>query len=59
MRLCQLLSVLEILHILTGIDKSRLFPRILQVSPFLKTLLPRPTCFSFACPWGQAQAELP
>ncbi|XP_049652518.1 very-long-chain (3R)-3-hydroxyacyl-CoA dehydratase 4 isoform X2 [Accipiter gentilis] len=32
MRLCQLLSVLEILHILTGIDKSRLFPRILQIT---------------------------
>uniref|UniRef100_A0A8C9LEF1 Very-long-chain (3R)-3-hydroxyacyl-CoA dehydratase n=1 Tax=Pavo cristatus TaxID=9049 RepID=A0A8C9LEF1_PAVCR len=31
MRLCQLLSVLEILHILIGIDKSRLFPRFLQV----------------------------
>nr|XP_025953674.1 very-long-chain (3R)-3-hydroxyacyl-CoA dehydratase 4 isoform X2 [Dromaius novaehollandiae] len=30
MRLCQLLSVLEILHILAGIDKSRLFPRFLQ-----------------------------
>ncbi|XP_009675315.1 very-long-chain (3R)-3-hydroxyacyl-CoA dehydratase 4 isoform X4 [Struthio camelus] len=30
MRLCQLLSVLEILHILVGIDKSRLFPRFLQ-----------------------------
>ncbi|NXO03820.1 HACD4 dehydratase, partial [Rhinopomastus cyanomelas] len=32
MRLCQLLSVLEILHILIGIDKSRLFPRILQIT---------------------------
>uniref|UniRef100_A0A8C9FX05 Very-long-chain (3R)-3-hydroxyacyl-CoA dehydratase n=1 Tax=Pavo cristatus TaxID=9049 RepID=A0A8C9FX05_PAVCR len=32
MRLCQLLSVLEILHILIGIDKSRLFPRFLQLS---------------------------
>lgn len=34
MRLCQLLSVLEILHILIGIDKSRLLPRFLQVSSF-------------------------
>ncbi|XP_054253968.1 very-long-chain (3R)-3-hydroxyacyl-CoA dehydratase 4 [Indicator indicator] len=32
MRLCQLLSVLEILHILTGIDKSRLLPRFLQIT---------------------------
>ncbi|XP_031465848.1 very-long-chain (3R)-3-hydroxyacyl-CoA dehydratase 4 [Phasianus colchicus] len=32
MRLCQLLSVLEILHILIGIDKSRLFPRFLQIT---------------------------
>ncbi|KAM8985236.1 very-long-chain (3R)-3-hydroxyacyl-CoA dehydratase 4 isoform 2-T2 [Ara ararauna] len=32
MRLCQLLSVLEILHILIGIDKSRLFPRVLQIT---------------------------
>ncbi|NXA38751.1 HACD4 dehydratase, partial [Eudromia elegans] len=32
MRLCQLLSVLEILHILAGIDKSRLFPRFLQIT---------------------------
>ncbi|KAL9822631.1 very-long-chain (3R)-3-hydroxyacyl-CoA dehydratase 4 isoform 2-T2 [Geothlypis trichas] len=32
MRLCQLLSVLEILHILIGIDKSRLLPRFLQFS---------------------------
>ncbi|XP_037228636.1 very-long-chain (3R)-3-hydroxyacyl-CoA dehydratase 4 isoform X3 [Falco biarmicus] len=32
MRLCQLLSILEILHILTGIDKSRLFPRFLQIT---------------------------
>ncbi|NXC89989.1 HACD4 dehydratase, partial [Cercotrichas coryphoeus] len=32
MRLCQLLSVLEILHILIGIDKSRLLPRFLQVT---------------------------
>lgn len=36
MRLCQLLSVLEILHILIGIDKSRLLPRFLQVSWFSK-----------------------
>lgn len=59
MRLCQLLSILEILHILIGIDKSHLFPRFLQVSLFLKTLLPWPTHFSHGCPWGQAQAELP
>ncbi|XP_025899756.1 very-long-chain (3R)-3-hydroxyacyl-CoA dehydratase 4 [Nothoprocta perdicaria] len=32
MRLCQLLAVLEILHILAGIDKSRLFPRFLQIT---------------------------
>ncbi|NXH17981.1 HACD4 dehydratase, partial [Bucco capensis] len=32
MRLCQLLSLLEILHILTGIDKSHLFPRFLQMT---------------------------
>ncbi|KAM6230512.1 very-long-chain (3R)-3-hydroxyacyl-CoA dehydratase 4 [Porphyrio hochstetteri] len=32
MRLCQLLSMLEILHILTGIDKSRLLPRFLQIT---------------------------
>ncbi|OXB62684.1 hypothetical protein ASZ78_009337, partial [Callipepla squamata] len=32
MRLCQLLSVLEILHILVGIDKSRLIPRFLQIT---------------------------
>ncbi|XP_062369318.1 very-long-chain (3R)-3-hydroxyacyl-CoA dehydratase 4 isoform X2 [Cinclus cinclus] len=32
MRLCQLLSVLEILHILIGIDKSRLLPRFLQIT---------------------------
>ncbi|KAM7075978.1 very-long-chain (3R)-3-hydroxyacyl-CoA dehydratase 4 isoform 2-T3 [Ciconia maguari] len=32
MRLCQLLSILEILHILIGIDKSRLFPRFLQIT---------------------------
>ncbi|XP_057221526.1 very-long-chain (3R)-3-hydroxyacyl-CoA dehydratase 4 isoform X1 [Malurus melanocephalus] len=32
MRLCQLLSVLEILHILVGIDKSRLLPRFLQIT---------------------------
>uniref|UniRef100_A0A8B9CJS7 Very-long-chain (3R)-3-hydroxyacyl-CoA dehydratase n=2 Tax=Anatidae TaxID=8830 RepID=A0A8B9CJS7_9AVES len=32
MRLCQLLSVLEILHILIGIDKSRFFPRFLQIT---------------------------
>ncbi|XP_074993988.1 very-long-chain (3R)-3-hydroxyacyl-CoA dehydratase 4 isoform X2 [Calonectris borealis] len=32
MRLCQLLSLLEILHILIGIDKSRLFPRFLQIT---------------------------
>lgn len=46
MRLCQLLSVLEILHILIGIDRSRLFPRFLQVSPFLRTLLSGPVQFS-------------
>lgn len=59
MRLCQLLSVLEILHILIGIDKSRFFPRFLQVCPFLKTLLPKRTHFSHSWPWGQAQVELP
>ncbi|KAK2524023.1 Hacd4 isoform B [Columba livia] len=32
MRLCQLLSILEILHILIGIDKGRLFPRFLQIT---------------------------
>ncbi|XP_072216277.1 very-long-chain (3R)-3-hydroxyacyl-CoA dehydratase 4 [Excalfactoria chinensis] len=32
MRLCQLLSVLEILHILIGIDKNRLLPRFLQIT---------------------------
>ncbi|XP_048147808.1 very-long-chain (3R)-3-hydroxyacyl-CoA dehydratase 4 isoform X2 [Corvus hawaiiensis] len=32
MRLCQLLSVLEILHILIGIDKSRFLPRFLQIT---------------------------
>ncbi|XP_042682899.1 very-long-chain (3R)-3-hydroxyacyl-CoA dehydratase 4 isoform X2 [Centrocercus urophasianus] len=32
MRLCQLLSILEILHILIGIDKSRFFPRFLQIT---------------------------
>ncbi|NXV74470.1 HACD4 dehydratase, partial [Atlantisia rogersi] len=32
MRLCQLLSMLEILHILIGIDKSRLLPRFLQIT---------------------------
>ncbi|XP_027491010.1 very-long-chain (3R)-3-hydroxyacyl-CoA dehydratase 4 isoform X3 [Corapipo altera] len=32
MRVCQLLSILEILHILTGIDKSRLLPRFLQIT---------------------------
>ncbi|NWH81104.1 HACD4 dehydratase, partial [Piaya cayana] len=32
MRLCQLLSILEILHILIGIDKSRLIPRCLQIT---------------------------
>ncbi|XP_021236903.1 very-long-chain (3R)-3-hydroxyacyl-CoA dehydratase 4 isoform X3 [Numida meleagris] len=32
MRFCQLLSLLEILHILIGIDKSRLFPRFLQIT---------------------------
>uniref|UniRef100_A0A669Q795 Very-long-chain (3R)-3-hydroxyacyl-CoA dehydratase n=1 Tax=Phasianus colchicus TaxID=9054 RepID=A0A669Q795_PHACC len=35
MRLCQLLSVLEILHILIGIDKSRLFPRFLIIVLFV------------------------
>ncbi|KAJ7410915.1 Very-long-chain (3R)-3-hydroxyacyl-CoA dehydratase 4 [Pitangus sulphuratus] len=32
MRVCQLLSILEILHILTGIDKSHLLPRFLQIT---------------------------
>ncbi|XP_063996528.1 very-long-chain (3R)-3-hydroxyacyl-CoA dehydratase 4 [Pogoniulus pusillus] len=32
MRFCQLLSVLEILHILVGIDRSHLFPRFLQIT---------------------------
>ncbi|XP_064294241.1 very-long-chain (3R)-3-hydroxyacyl-CoA dehydratase 4 isoform X2 [Phalacrocorax carbo] len=32
MRLCQLLSILEILHILIGIEKGCLFPRCLQIT---------------------------
>uniref|UniRef100_A0A8D0HQW9 Very-long-chain (3R)-3-hydroxyacyl-CoA dehydratase n=1 Tax=Sphenodon punctatus TaxID=8508 RepID=A0A8D0HQW9_SPHPU len=32
MRVCQSLAILELLHILAGIEKNRLFPRFLQVT---------------------------
>ncbi|XP_054842889.1 very-long-chain (3R)-3-hydroxyacyl-CoA dehydratase 4 [Eublepharis macularius] len=32
MRICQLLSILELLHIFLGIEKDRFFPRLLQIT---------------------------